>query len=109
MGSGIKLKTVPGTESRARTRSEIENKTGVKIECGISIRIESLIGNEIQNMKELFVLGFVQIRTVIGHGRRHNYFQEGALNTICFAKHIVKTRRVQVHPLAPPFRRLCDW
>ncbi|GBP12744.1 hypothetical protein EVAR_6079_1 [Eumeta japonica] len=42
-----------GTESRASTESEIENKTGVKIECGIGIRIESLNGIEMQKIKEL--------------------------------------------------------
>ncbi|GBP42964.1 hypothetical protein EVAR_96461_1 [Eumeta japonica] len=63
-GRVSKLKTGRGTESRARdrTRSEIENETGLKIDCGIGIRIE------IQKMKELFALAFVQIRTVNGSG-----------------------------------------
>ncbi|GBP28279.1 hypothetical protein EVAR_11738_1 [Eumeta japonica] len=41
------LKTGRGTESRLRTESEIDNETGVKIECGKGTRIESLIGIEI--------------------------------------------------------------
>ncbi|GBP86658.1 hypothetical protein EVAR_90718_1 [Eumeta japonica] len=63
-----KLKTGRRTESRARAGSEIEYKTRVKIECGIGIRVESLIGIEIQKMKELFVPGSVYVRTVIGGG-----------------------------------------
>ncbi|GBP62869.1 hypothetical protein EVAR_24974_1, partial [Eumeta japonica] len=65
-----KLKTGRGIESRARSGFKIENNTGVKIECGIGIRIESLFEIEIQKMKELFDLGLIHIRIVIGRGSR---------------------------------------
>ncbi|GBP38294.1 hypothetical protein EVAR_29238_1 [Eumeta japonica] len=64
------LKTGRGTESKARTVSEIENKTEITFECGIGIRIKILIEIEIQKVKELLALGFVQIRTVFGIGIR---------------------------------------
>ncbi|GBP90416.1 hypothetical protein EVAR_68241_1 [Eumeta japonica] len=63
-----KLKTERGTESKARPGSEIENETGGKMECGVGIRVKSLIG--IQKMRELFAPGFIQIGTVIGSGIR---------------------------------------
>ncbi|GBP50684.1 hypothetical protein EVAR_34192_1 [Eumeta japonica] len=50
--------------------SKLKNKPEVKIECGIGIRIESLIGIGTQKIKELFALGFVQIGNVVGIGIR---------------------------------------
>ncbi|GBP55244.1 Histone-lysine N-methyltransferase SETMAR [Eumeta japonica] len=52
------------------TGIEIENNIGVKIEFGIGVGIESLIGIEIPHTRELFALGYVRIRTVIGSGIR---------------------------------------
>ncbi|GBP22793.1 hypothetical protein EVAR_13584_1 [Eumeta japonica] len=61
-------------ESRTKTGTKIK-----KVERVMVIRIKSLIGIEIHNMKELFVPGFIQVGTVNNSGIG---IKNGTLNRI---------------------------